>query len=119
MTLPISFLPVDHHDTTIVTNDHKIMKSLSDYYINENKRKFHSNLQTNFSEFTCFSQIIKQTNPLAHNSNQNTKIFTSNKDNLILSQHENQQIIQSPQYNYMPRLNKMPRDLRSVSILNK
>ncbi|CAH8538290.1 unnamed protein product [Schistosoma bovis] len=128
MTLPISLMSINHCDTNIITNgntnnnhninndynvNHKIMKSLSEYHINEHKQKFHHNLQTNFKEFTCLSQIIKQTNQSAHNSEYEKEVFTSNNDNMKFFQHENEQVIQSQQYYSIPRMNEKPRDLRS------
>ncbi|CAH8535443.1 unnamed protein product [Schistosoma bovis] len=128
MTLPISLMSINHCDTNIITNgntnnnhninndynvNHKIMKSLSEYHINEHKQKFHHNLQTNFKEFTCLSQIIKQTNQSAHNSEYKKEVFTSNNDNMKFFQHENEQVIQSQQYYSIPRMNEKPRDLRS------
>ncbi|VDP55410.1 unnamed protein product [Schistosoma mattheei] len=119
MTLPISLMSINHCDTTIITdgntnNNHninndynvnrKIMKSLSEYHINEHKQKFHHNLQTNFKEFTCLSQIIKQTYQSAHNSGYKKEVFTSNNDNMKFFQHENEQVIQSQQYNSIPRI---------------
>ncbi|CAH8533250.1 unnamed protein product [Schistosoma guineensis] len=128
MTLPISLMSINHCDTNIITNgntnnnhninndynvNHKIMKSLSEYHINEHKQKFHHNLQTNFKEFTCLSQIIKQTNQSAHNSEYKKEVFTSNNDNMKFFQHENEQVIQPQQYYSIPRMNEKPRDLRS------
>ncbi|KAH8875584.1 ATP-binding cassette sub-family G member 2 [Schistosoma japonicum] len=124
MTLPITMMSVNHHDTNININDNvntnnndnvtdETLKLPKEYYTNKTTQKFHQPFQKELSEFTCLPQIIEHMNHLRNDFDNKNASFVSDKGNAKFCQYENNREIHSQQYDTIQRVNKTPRDLRS------